>query len=136
MLDLKRLGKQIIEAGQILRALHDPEYGWQSHPAVNMWRGHERALLTYADACQHVWLERRPHNNAHQAYANLVEWLRERGHGHRPSRSMSVPPAWWGLREVHNSHRAVLMRKDPDWYTPLFSDHTTDVPDYVWPDSG
>ena len=33
VLDHVRLGKQRVEALQILRALVIPEYGWQSHPA-------------------------------------------------------------------------------------------------------
>lgn len=36
VLDNKRLNKQKVEALQILKAINDPEYGWQNHPAVNM----------------------------------------------------------------------------------------------------
>ena len=46
-LDYKRLGKQRVEAYQILQALSDPNYGWQNHPAVKMWRGYEEALVAY-----------------------------------------------------------------------------------------
>ena len=42
-LDNKRLNKQIVECYQILRAITDPTYGWQNHPAVNMWRGFKGA---------------------------------------------------------------------------------------------
>lgn len=34
VLDNKRLCKQRVECLQILKALHDPSYGWQNHPAV------------------------------------------------------------------------------------------------------
>ena len=27
-----------------------------------------------------------------------------------------VLPPWWGDERVHASHRATLLRKDPDWY--------------------
>lgn len=37
-LDNKRLGKQRVEVLQILKALHNPSYGWQNHPAVKMCR--------------------------------------------------------------------------------------------------
>lgn len=39
VLDRQRLGKQRVENMQIITALLDPDYGWQNHPAVNMWRG-------------------------------------------------------------------------------------------------
>jgi len=32
-LDWRRLGKQRVEAAQIIKALSDPTYGWQHHPA-------------------------------------------------------------------------------------------------------
>ena len=40
-LDYRRLGKQRIEAFQILRCLEGLTSGWKNHPAVKMWRGHE-----------------------------------------------------------------------------------------------
>lgn len=47
VLDDKRLNKQIVEAYQILKAITLPDYGWQNHPVVNMWRENELALLSY-----------------------------------------------------------------------------------------
>ena len=47
MLDPLRLGKQRVEALQILRALTVPGYGWRHHPAVKMWAGYEEALVRY-----------------------------------------------------------------------------------------
>jgi hypothetical protein len=44
VLDSRRLGKQRVEALQILRALLVPEYGWRHHPAVLMWKGYPEAL--------------------------------------------------------------------------------------------
>jgi len=38
-LDNRRLGKQRVEAMQIMKALLLPEYGWKNHPAVKMWKG-------------------------------------------------------------------------------------------------
>lgn len=39
-LDYRRLGKQRIEAYQILQTLQNPEQrSWRNHPAVRMWRG-------------------------------------------------------------------------------------------------
>ena len=37
-LDYKRLGKQRVEALQILNTLTGRSEGWSQHPAVKMWR--------------------------------------------------------------------------------------------------
>ena len=47
VLDRQRLGKQRVENLQIIKALLDPTYGWQNHPAVKMWRGHIISCLLY-----------------------------------------------------------------------------------------
>src|SRR5205814_10681154 len=47
VLDVRRLGKQRVEALQVLRAQHIPNYGWRHHPVVKMWRGHDEALVYY-----------------------------------------------------------------------------------------
>lgn len=61
-LDNRRLGKQRVEAYQILRALErfdDPQRpGWRNHPAVLMWRGYEDALRLYMNATITEWTGR------------------------------------------------------------------------------
>lgn len=47
VLDARRLGKQRVEAVQVLRGLVVPGYGWRRHPAVRMWVGYEEALVRY-----------------------------------------------------------------------------------------
>ncbi|HEY9473227.1 MAG TPA: MSMEG_6728 family protein, partial [Mycobacteriales bacterium] len=47
VLDQRRLGKQRVEALQVLRGLTVPDYGWRHHPAVKMWAGYEEALVRY-----------------------------------------------------------------------------------------
>jgi hypothetical protein len=41
-------------------------------------------------------------------------------------------PSWLGDEAFHLSHRSALVRKDPDFYRPLFRDVPDDLP-YVWP---
>jgi len=65
VLDSKRLGKQRLETLQILKALADPSYGWQNHPAVLMWRGHERQLILYGNHITTEW--KRPVTIPHQS---------------------------------------------------------------------
>ena len=58
-LDSKRLGKQRVEALQILNALLKPDAkGWKNHPAVKMWRGNERTLIEYGVAICDEWTRR------------------------------------------------------------------------------
>jgi hypothetical protein len=61
-LDSRRLGKQRVEAFQILRALRGEGRGWRNHPAVLMWRGYEDALGLYLNAMIAEW-ERRGYRN-------------------------------------------------------------------------
>lgn len=46
-LDKRRLNKQIIEAGQILRAIDGEGRGWHNHPATRMYRIHKQWLMLY-----------------------------------------------------------------------------------------
>ncbi|WP_242424468.1 MSMEG_6728 family protein, partial [Frankia sp. EI5c] len=55
VLDERRLGKQRVEALQILRALTYAGYGWQHHPAVRMWAGHPRAVAAYGLVICAAW---------------------------------------------------------------------------------
>jgi hypothetical protein len=41
-------------------------------------------------------------------------------------------PAWLGDDEFHRAHRSSLLRKDPAFYGPRFTDVPDDLP-YVWP---
>ena len=61
-MDDRRLGKQRSEALTILRVLSGKVRGWRHHPAVLMWRGHERALRLYMNAVIKEW-ERRGFQN-------------------------------------------------------------------------
>lgn len=92
VLDRSRLGKQRVEAFQIMRALKDSTYGWQNHPAVKMWRGYEGSLNEY--------------------YKSIVyEWV-SRGYSHNMPMTLSddavIHPPWLGREDFHASHRSAL----------------------------
>jgi hypothetical protein len=62
-LDNRRLGKQRVEAWQILRIVQAspvPVQGtaWANSPAVRMWRGFPDALAVYYNACLDEWARR------------------------------------------------------------------------------
>ncbi|MEG8276148.1 MSMEG_6728 family protein [Streptomyces sp. AHA2] len=135
-LDRRRLGKQRVEALQVLRGLVVPDYGWRNHPAVRMWVGYEEALVRYGLEICRVWRDR-----GHQdtCAATMVADLAA-ARPHAPIRDQSALaaegelPPWLGDGPFHRSHRSALVRKDPETYARLFPGVPDDLP-YVWPDS-
>lgn len=129
-LDSPRLGKQRVEALQILRALELPEYGWSNHPAVRMWRGFTPALVLYGLICARVWKQRGHADTTESQIAEFAPAMVTAGQEDLGARGM-LPP-WLGDRAVHGSHRSKLLTKDPEYYRPLFPDAATGL-DYFWP---
>lgn len=115
-LDRSRLGKQRVEAYQILRTLKGLSLGWKNHPAVKMWKGYEEALAVYMNAMIDEWIAR--------GYKNTMQ--KEIVHG-APSF-----PWWFYWTPLHNSHKASLNRKMPEYYkfdvSERFMTHG-----YIWP---
>ncbi len=115
-LDARRLGKQRVEAMQILRAIANPKYGWQHHPALQMWRGYEQALALYMNAIITEWVRR--------GYKNNIPLNNVQG-------DVKMPP-WLGNARFHASHRSNLLRKDPSYYGQFHWEDPPDLP-YLWP---
>lgn len=115
VLDPKRLGKQRVEARQILSALTGETSGWRNHPATKMWRGYEAALAKYSDVCIKEWRRR--------GYRNTMLLLKPR---------VYVLPPWFGDPAFHASHRSNLLRKDALYYSLNGWTEGTDL-EYVWP---
>ena len=114
VLDYRRLGKQRVEAYQILRALRGLSKGWVNHPATVMWRGYESALEQYLRAMILEWIAR--------GYSNTMDI---------PDLDITAQfPMWFGDDRVHASHRANLKRKDPTHYAMF--DEDPNMP-YFWP---
>lgn len=126
-LDNKRLGKQRLEAKQILLALgvpvgaHKPgKQGWRNHPAVRMWKGHEDALADYGTSICLEWIKRGFADNLWDEFVALV------------APTPPKPPAWLGDKVLHASHRSNLLRKDSVFYGKFGWVEPTDLP-YFWP---
>jgi hypothetical protein len=113
-LDYRRLGKQRVEAYQIIRAI---KYGggYRNHPAVKMWRGHINALKLYYNLSLDEWIGRGYRNN-------LLEM---------PIRGKITYPEWFGRNCFHAAHRSNLLRKDPVYYGKLGWRESSDLP-YLW----
>nr|PNR44198.1 hypothetical protein PHYPA_016582 [Physcomitrium patens] len=121
-LDNRRLGKQRVEAMQILRIVQAspvPIRGmaWANAPVVRMWRGFPGALAVYYNACLEEWGRR--------GFKNIVL---------QPA-DVELPvvmPPWLGDELVHASHRSNLLRKEPEHYLQFGWTESPDLP-YVWP---
>ncbi|MEJ0010335.1 MAG: MSMEG_6728 family protein [Alphaproteobacteria bacterium] len=116
VLDYRRLGKQRLEAKQLLRAIAG-EGGWVNHPATRMWRDYAPALALYHDEAIREWKRR--------GYRNTMPLL-------KPKKSTIVLPHWLGDKPFHRSHQSNLVRKDADYYRKYFPNVPADLP-YVWP---
>ena len=116
-LDYRRLGKQRVEASQILRTLTEGRKAWRNHPAVLMFKGHTGALGLYYNLCIDEWTSRGYRNN-------MAHW---------PLNSpKQLMPQWLGDEQFHASHRSNLLRKDPVFYGRYGWTEGPNLP-YVWP---
>jgi hypothetical protein len=113
-LDSRRLGKQRVEAYQIIRTI---KYGggWIHHPAIKMWRGHINALKLYYNLSLEEWLTR--------GYKNRMQKL--------PIHGRIVYPGWFGRNDFHAAHRSNLLRKDSIYYSKYGWREPPDLP-YLW----
>jgi hypothetical protein len=124
VLDNKRLGKQRLEAMQLvnstLKLAADPnaKVGWANHPARTMWRGYLDALKMYHNLAIQEWIIR-GFKNTMKLY-ELPETI--------------TLPHWVGRKDVHASHRSNLLRKDPIWYGNFGWTEPNNL-EYVWPTS-
>jgi hypothetical protein len=134
VLDPRRLGKQRVEALQIVRAITVPGYGWRHHPAARMWRGYEEALGAYGVAVCREWC-RRGHADTCDAKirADLAAVGLTSVREQVELAAAGALPPWLGDEDFHRGHRSSLLAKDPAWYGGIFTDVPPDLP-YVWPE--
>jgi hypothetical protein len=119
-LDDRRLGKQRVEALQILKANLGLTVGWRNHPAAVMWRGHEGMLAAYALAICTEWTKR---GYADNTKGQIIELMKQ-------YKLKPIKKPWWlGAQEFHESHQSNLKRKLPEHYD---FDVADDIP-YKWP---
>lgn len=119
-LDNKRLGKQRLEARQILHIVMGTakSSAWKNHPAVKMWMKYPKALAIYYNTCLEIW-EERGFKNVKLTKIPLV------------MTSITPFPGWFGWKEFHESHQSNLLRKNQEHYGKYFN-VSNDLP-YIWP---
>ena len=119
-LDRQRLGKQRVEAMQILKIVTGERTtgGWINHPAVLMWKGYPAALRFYLKCCIEEWIFR--------GYNNTMEIPVIEN-----EKDIKLP-SWLGNERFHASHRSNLLRKDPLYYGK-FGWTENETLGYMWP---
>ena len=129
ILDNKRLGKQRIEARQILEILVEERLEfmtlsksrWRNHPAVRLWEHKEKALSLYGVEMCLEWKARGYKDN--QLFIFCREYYRF--HTDKPDPYPDFSEA------LYSSHRAALFAKNPEYYKQ-FGWREKPVIDYVW----
>ena len=123
-LDNKRLGKQRVESYQIISAITGrkrldgkPYKGWINHPCSVMWMDYVDALKHYYNTSIDVWVSR--------GFKNTMKYE-------------DIPdnfelPSWIGNDMFHSSHRANLLRKEPEFYSQFGWEENPENP-YIWLD--
>ena len=139
LLDRARLGKQRIEARQILEVLLtksrisvNPEIsgsrfvrrrlGWANHPAVKMWHGQIHALAYYGQAICMEWIRRGYVDNQLPIFRQAIA-------------DFSGPelPPWAIDEDVIRGHRSNLLRKNPEHYSQFWPGFPNNL-EYKWID--
>lgn len=149
VLDRQRLGKQRVEAYQIIKILLQGPYinyhvedgkkilmwntsvvhdypimrtPWYNHPAVQMWKGCLEYLYRYFKSICTEWKNR-----------GYVDNLLEKAKVYEYHCNQQNKRPWWlGTEKFHNSHRCMLLRKNWEYYCEKFS-YDYRVDDYYWP---
>lgn len=121
-LDYKRLGKQRVEAKQIINIImhikngKDPsDIAWGNHPVVYLWYDYLPALIEYYNVIVKEWISR--------GYKNNMKLI--------GCPAIVKYPHWFGRKDFHDAHKSNLLRKDKEFY----GKYKWKVPDnlpYVW----
>lgn len=123
-LDDKRLGKQRVEAFQIVKALrgdYNDSGAWVNHPATKMWQGHIAELCRYGMVMCWEWTNRGFDDSLVTQFVNLCQEY--------ANKEQTVRPWWIDDQLLLMTHRSNLVRKAPEFYS-------FNVPNnmpYVWP---
>lgn len=125
VLDDHDLEDQIKAAGKWLKMLRTGDFkGWDRHSLGQLWLGNEDALAlhTYSLGVEFECRRRRR--------SKVVLKLRDR----YPWLEDQAPemPSWWGMADLHVSHRAVMVSLRPGSYDEIFPNVIGSL-DVAWP---
>jgi hypothetical protein len=149
ILDDKRLGKQRVEAKQLIDILEEldatgiiTKKGWVKHPALKSWIGYTNHLKVYFNIIVREWI-RRGFNNTMLLYQidespyNVVPCFfngRTAYYDNSKFNQYSFP-FWVSFPPFYMSHQASLCRKNPKHYKGLLRDELFEFLNngYLWP---
>lgn len=104
LLSTEHIVKQRVEAKQILDALQRGT-GWKHHPITRAWAGFEDCLKYYYNCIVHEFIRRGGNNT--MPYFDIPKVI--------------LRPWWTSWNPLHQSHRAMLIRKNPYFYRTQFT---------------
>lgn len=129
ILDYRRLGKQRVEAKQLLIIVtgRNKTSAWTKHPAAIMWMRYPNALYAYMEIMCKEWIQRGYNSTLHltirQDFADVTQDILANG--------IQYPP-WLGDPALHASHRAALLFKEPKHYAQFNWAEKPEL-NYIWP---
>lgn len=125
-LDNKRLGKQRVEAKQILDAITGKTKAWLNHPCTQMWIGYENYLKFYINTAIRLWKVRGFKNTMDEYVVDIFDL------------KIDEIPFWVGVDSFHTSHRLMLLKKNYKHYSRYFdaNEKTIKEAQYYWPKKG
>lgn len=125
VLDNKRLGKQRVEAWQILKIItgEDSNSRWHNHPAVKMWQGYSYSLAQYGLYICKIWTDK-----------GFIDSLTDKFLTHLEGIYFNdiIHPLWLENIQLHSSHRAALLAKNYKHYSQFGWTEEPQI-DYYWP---
>ena len=124
-LDNKRLGKQRVEAYQILRTLLGYSEGWKSHPCIKMWMGYESALALYGLEICREWVSKNFKDTCFQKITQLAIT-------HNLNIKNPTYPFWFGQQKIFKAYKSNLLRKSYKHYSKFKWREKDNLP-YIWP---
>jgi hypothetical protein len=135
-LDMMRLGKQRVEALQILKALRSEGPTVGNPHAYEMWRGYEECLVYYGLIVTHEWRIVRGFKD--DTWGQFAEYAADYGMLRTPDMVKEqspvevVYPPWMGEDWILRSHRSRLIEKMAHHYGEQFG-ATPENMQYLWP---
>lgn len=147
-LDFRRLGKQRLEAKQlidILKMIDNGEdvsnVGFSSHPVTQMWIGYTNALKAYYNLCLQEWIDRGYNNTMKKYDIDETKFINRevKFDGIKTTfisedTEYSFPP-FASFKPFILTHKAALYKKDPNFYAGFLNDELEPYVNlgYLWP---
>lgn len=121
LLDYRRLGKQRVEAKQIIDAIENPKSnGWSNHPVTKMWKNDVLGLKYYFNCCVDEWIDR-GYKNTMIKY--IIEFDDEK----------DILPWFYYNKQIQESFKASLLRKNPEYYNDkIMCEEEYMLNGYIW----